>query len=412
MFRLNSLKKYLLLGIGLAATPAFAQSTFVPWNQDVYHLIDRYHIKYGEAVPQLHTAVKPYEREEVADLAEAADSAATDLSQADRFNIDYLLNDNWNYTDAEENESRKPLLKYFYRNKTDLYHYAGEDFTLRINPVLHLEAGRDPDTDGLSYINTRGVQVEGSLDDRIGFYTFLGENQAFFPSWVNQRIARDTIVPHEAYWKEFKDGGYDFFTARGYVNVRATKHVSVQFGHDQNFKGDGYRSLLLSDYAPSYFFLKLNTQVWKLNYQNIFAEMIADHERRDQLYPKKYMAMHHLSINVLPNLNFGVYEAVVFARDKGQFELQYLNPIIFYRSVEQWLGSEDNAIVGANFKWNIKKRAQLYGQLMLDEFLLSEVRAQNGWWANKQAFQLGAKYIDVAGIKNLDAQAEYNYIRP
>jgi hypothetical protein len=65
-----------------------------------------------------------------------------------------------------------------------------------------------------------------------------------------------------------------------------------------------------------------------------------------------------------------------------------------------------------DFKWNIKHRGQLYGQLVLDEFKLSEIRAGNGWWANKQAIQLGGKYIDVAGLRNLDLQLEFNYIRP
>jgi hypothetical protein len=50
--------------------------------------------------------------------------------------------------------------------------------------------------------------------------------------------------------------------------------------------------------------------------------------------------------------------------------------------------------------------------LVLDEFKLGEVRAGSGWWANKQAVQLGGKYIDVAGLRNLDLQVEFNYIRP
>ena len=40
------------------------------------------------------------------------------------------------------------------------------------------------------------------------------------------------------------------------------------------------------------------------------------------------------------------------------------------------------------------------------------MRAGNGWWGNKQAVQVGFKYIDVAGIRNLDLQGEINYIRP
>jgi len=72
----------------------------------------------------------------------------------------------------------------------------------------------------------------------------------------------------------------------------------------------------------------------------------------------------------------------------------------------------DNAFVGVDFKANIAKRFQAYGQVNFDEFVLAEMRAGNGWWANKWSLQLGGKYIDAFGVKNLDLQAETNWIRP
>ena len=232
--------------------------------------------------------------------------------------------------------------------------------------------------------------------------------------YVQERVERDTIVPHEGYWKFFKNkpDQYDFINARGYITYAATKHINVQLGHDRNFIGNGYRSLILSDYSAPYLFLKLNTRIWKFNYQNLFAELTADRRESDQVFPKKYFALHHLSLDVTPTFNVGLFESVVFARGKGRFELQYLNPIIFYRAIEQAAGSEDNAILGLDFKWNILRRGQVYGQLVLDEFVLGQVRSGEGWWANKQAFQLGAKYLNAGGIRNLDLQAEVNYIRP
>ncbi|MBL7747475.1 MAG: hypothetical protein JNM19_08635, partial [Chitinophagaceae bacterium] len=47
-----------------------------------------------------------------------------------------------------------------------------------------------------------------------------------------------------------------------------------------------------------------------------------------------------------------------------------------------------------------------------DEFNLTEIKAGNGWWANKFSMQLGAKYIDAFGISNLDLQLEHNRARP
>jgi hypothetical protein len=86
--------------------------------------------------------------------------------------------------------------------------------------------------------------------------------------------------------------------------------------------------------------------------------------------------------------------------------------VIFLRLAEQQNGSSDNAFVGMDFKANVAKRIQLYGQLLLDEFVLKEVRGGNGWWANKFGLQMGAKYINAFSLKNLDLQGEINMVRP
>ena len=138
--------------------------------------------------------------------------------------------------------------------------------------------------------------------------------------------------------------------------------MGIQFGHGQNFIGNGMRSLLLSDFSTNYFYLKLNTHVWKFNYQNIFAELVAGarNRSRDNLLPKKYTATHHLSYNITKNLNVGIFETVVFSRN-NQFEFQYLNPIILYRSIEQQIGSPDNVLLGIDGRWDFLNQFSLYG---------------------------------------------------
>jgi hypothetical protein len=49
---------------------------------------------------------------------------------------------------------------------------------------------------------------------------------------------------------------------------------------------------------------------------------------------------------------------------------------------------------------------------MLDEFLKDQVQGGNGWYANKQAFQLGVVGHDVLGARGLTLRAEFNYVRP
>jgi hypothetical protein len=126
---------------------------------------------------------------------------------------------------------------------------------------------------------------------------------------------------------------------------------------------------------------------------------------------KKYAAMHHLSINATKWLNIGLFEGVNFGR-ANHFDFSYMLPVIFLRSIEGNNGSPDNAVIGIDAKANIAKTAQLYGQLLIDEFNIKELRKDKTWWGNKIGFQLGGKYIDVFGISNLDAQVEWNWIRP
>ncbi len=102
---------------------------------------------------------------------------------------------------------------------------------------------------------------------------------------------------------------------------------------------------------------------------------------------------------------------MVFGR-KNRFSLSYLNPIIFLRATEQQNGSADNALIGLDFKANVAKRFQFYGQFLLDEFVLKEIRSGDGWWANKFGLQLGGKYINAFGLNNLDLQGEINLARP
>src|SRR5690606_13863102 len=140
-----------------------------------------------------------------------------------------------------------------------------------------------------------------------------------------------------------------------------------------NFYGDGIRSVVLSDFSAAYPFFRINTKIWKLNYQNLYVELTPQFRKGggDNRLPRKYAVIHSLSANVTKWLNFGLFETVTFSR-KDRFEFGYMNPIILYRSVERAFGSPDNVNLGVNFKAIAAKRLQFYGQFLLDEFTAKE----------------------------------------
>ncbi len=412
--------KYLIASIFIANI-VLAQSVFVPLNTDYLHFLDRYEVRYGKFAPNINTTFKSILRKDIAFFADSVQNAAIPLSEVDKFNLLYLKNDNPEFFNDSLNVgiSKNNTIKHLYKYQNTMFRVSEKYFELQVNPVTNFEQRLDNKSYFLS-LNTRGIELRGSIGKKIGFYSYLTDNQAFVPEYVQQR--NDSIGSQvgngfvgENFTKIFKKNGYDFFNSRGYITFNLIKQIHVQFGHDKNFIGNGYRSLFLSDYAGKYMFLKFTTHVWKLHYTNLFAELTGDVVNANKINPRKYVAMHHLSMNIRKNIQIGLFESIIFNRDSSGnpgFELNYLNPVIFYRELESYLGSKDKTSVGMDLKWNFANHFSLYGQFSLHEFKLKEIVKSSGWWANKYAWQIGFKYIDAFGLKNMDLQLEHNYVRP
>jgi len=420
------MKHFVAIFLCFCAFAASAQSTFVPLNEDYYHWVDRYEIKTGKVLPQIFTSVKQYRRAAIVDFVDSVNDLGVFTSRADQFNYQYLRNDSWEWSRAETSDSKHAVLKHFYKKKSDLYHVDQPEFDLHVNPVLYLGVGKDSRRSDMLFVNAKGVEIRGMIDKKIGFYTYFADNQELLPSYVYDQMTLNPVVPHEGFWKDYKNGkAVDFLQARGYITFEATKHINIQFGQDRTFIGNGYRSLIISDQAPPSLFLKANLKIWKLNYLFMINKMTADVagsatggiSATPVGYPDKFMAFHHLSVNIGKKLNIGLFESVIFSTkdsvntNRG-FQLNYLNPIIFYRALEQQDGSSDNVLLGGDFKWNALRNVSLYGQVVLDEFVIQHIKANDGWWANKYALQGGLKYIDAFGVPNLDLQGEINVVRP
>jgi len=223
-----------------------AQGSFAPLNADYNYLIDRAEIKNGALFPN-HSSFKPYERASIASFIEQINTDSTLVkSKQDQFNNAYLINDNWEF--ANQNvESKKPFLKQFYTKPNALYEFHNQDFEVQANPVFDFQVGKESSMEGYKYINTKGIEVRGMVNKKVGFYTFLTDNQVNYASYINQHIAKYGAVPGEGFHKDFKITAQDFITARGYITFNATKNIHVQFGHDKNFVGNGMRSLMLSN---------------------------------------------------------------------------------------------------------------------------------------------------------------------
>ena len=292
-----------------------------------------------------------------------------------------------------------------------------DDFRICVDPILNTQVGRDLQDDNSVYVNTRGVLVQADYRHRFYFYSGVHENQAQYVTYVSEFVNKEQVVPGQGRVKTNDAGTYDFNNATGGIGYTLGKHFDFLLAHDKNFIGDGYRSLLMSDNSFQYPFLRLSMNFWRFKYTVLYAMMqnLKEEYFYDTGFKKKFLRANYLDLAIGKKdwLTFGLFEAVVWRHDSYRdFDFNYINPVIFLRSVENSVGSPDNELLGANLKFKVNPRNIIYGQVMLDEFLLNEVRAGRGWWANKQAFQLGAKSYSIFKIKNLNFQTEFNYVRP
>lgn len=368
-----------------------SQQSNLPLNRDINKFYDH---SLNILSSSFHTSIKPYRMDELNNIT----------------NVDSLTKTLYG--------SKSGAKSYLYRKlrKEHLFTINDSPFEVNIDPVFNLELGQDLGTK-TTFINTRGFWLEGNIGSKFAFSSSFYENQGKFIDYIDTYIRTNNVVPGQGSIKPFNEG-FDYAMASGYVSYTPSKYFNFQFGHDKNFLGDGYRSLLLSDNSFNYPFLKITTNVWKIKYVNLYAQFLdiqASHTY-ELGYKKKYGTFHYLSWNITKRINLSLFESVIWQASDSTgsrgFDITYLNPVIFYRPVEFSLGSPDNALMGLNLKFKVNSNNLVYGQLILDEFKLNEIKNGAGWYANKQAFQLGGKAFSLLGFTNLDFQTEFNFVRP
>jgi len=367
------------------------QHYYLPLNNDVQN---RYEPLLNKPGSSFHTSIKPFISNEI-DREVKLDSLDSTLVNPDAYGRTYA--------------ARKIF-------KEHLFELNEEDFSIYGDLNIEFAGGKSmEDTEDQNiFTNSRGIAVGGTFGERFSFASAFFESQSTFPGYVDSAIRETFVVPGGSRIKNFGNN-IDYGTASGSIAYSLKKYFSFQLGYDRNFIGDGYRSMILSDNSYNYPFLKVNANFWKIKYMVLYA-LFQDGPyvtAEDDVFKRKYGTFHVFDINIGKHVTLGVTEALIWRHNASRgYDLNYINPVIFLRPVEFSVGSPDNALLGFTGKVKLNRSVYFYGQVMLDEFKIREVRSGDGWWGNKQAFQTGFRYFNLLGIKNLSIGSEFNYARP
>jgi hypothetical protein len=394
-----------LASIILLSWSLYAQQLQMPLDQTYQYRLDRY---LHRTDANFHTSMRPYLESEV--LRNLPKDSWEEMG-VPAYNAYFSPQDS-----VRDQDYRAGFVAGLKRG--DFLQFHGNKAYLGINPIVDFVAGYDIGQEQTLLSGQYGANLNAHFGKKFSLgFTYRGISERPMDYIRDQALEREVLPGFgKATFNDEVIRANDF---NGYVSFTPSKYFNMQAGYGRHFWGDGYRSLLLSDHAPSYPYLSLNTNFWKIKYSFLFNVM---QDGRPTEVPgqfdfgKKYGVFHMLSVNVTDWFQFGFFEGVVWedgdSTGRRGIDVNYLNPVVFFRPVEFALGSPDNITLGINLKFKAKDKAVIYAQFMLDDLDIQKNRISKGFYRNKFAIQAGIKTFDLLSVPFLDAQVEMNMVRP
>jgi hypothetical protein len=300
--------------------------------------------------------------------------------------------------------------------KSHLVTIQGDNYKLILDPLFDLSFAYDfKDTSHYAKSNnlissTRGFQAMGDLGEKFCFQTGFYETQTYLPSYLKSYVDSTGVAPGFGRVKAHNVVAFDYAMAYGNISYSPSSWLNLQFGTGKHFIGHGYRSILLSDAAFNYPFIKASTSFFnnKLQYTTIYASLQTQSrlplgEVPESLFKRKSASFHYLSWAPHKRIAIGLFEGIIWKRydnEKGSVAQPYgaYIPVVGVNTAIHGLNSVDNVMLGANLKIQTNNHSYVYGQLAIDDLAKSSL-----------GYQVGFKYFDLI-TPRLDVQVEWNQL--
>lgn len=384
------IKYYLLLMINLLGAIVYGQEANQSYSYQFYQKLNPvlYSTSFGG-----HTALKPYVLEDSL-LSKSFESLGNGESFLSKQKADNKIFNG------------------------HLFNYSVSNASFYADILPEFVIGNDLAGKRTTSIANIGLQFGGKLGNKFTYYINAYYNDQASPEYLTTYIQQVGIIPSEGVASNNGNNNFQSTMISGVLSFTPSKYFNISAGREKTFIGDGYRSLLLSDFSTPYPFFRLTGSLGRLKYMAMWTVM-DDPATTSQLgYDrKKFGVFHYLDWSVNNRLSFGFFENLTgfFTDDNGvnrPFDFNYINPFIFLKSIDNATNDPDKALLGLTSKYKISNGITVYGQFSLNEFHAVDFFSSNGAYTNKYGWQLGFRGTNLFTIKNLNFLLETNNVKP
>jgi hypothetical protein len=365
---------------------AYSQSEYIPYSYSFYQ---RFDTSFYSTQNRVHTAFKANFASDGL-LVRPYDSLTSTWTNHSKFFNGHLIHTKYG------SDSR------FYADLLpDIY--AGEDMIAK-KPV---------------WLTAIGAQARGDLSSHFHYYLSFFANNGQLPGYINSYANTTGYIPGEgidnAPGSNIKNWYYSTFL----LSYDPAKFVDFELGKDKNFIGDGYRSMLLSDFASNYPFFKTTITEGNLQYVMMYAYLYnpLNTAGAGQQATNKWGYFQYVDWNISNRVSVGFFENTMEATTNTNGQKQGFNPSLampftFLVAMDNIDNNPGKNLVGFTAKYKIFNKTVLYGQFALNEFHAKDILSGDGSVTNKSSYQLGFRGADLFKIKGLNYLAEFNTARP
>ena len=392
------------------------QTGYVEYNHNIYRFLERMETQH--ILDYYNSAEIPKTRKQITEYLLEIKEKSFRLSSVDTEILkDFLREFEFDIKGTTENYSdfyNEGFLSLFNQKEKFLYFSHKKDKgSIFVNAVMNLrsifENDRKTDENYNANLIQYGGKVRGTIFNNFGFMikgtngTYTGDKQVVLDHTSLKYNYKFSSDPASQTATDFFDETEGYFMGE-FENFR------FKIGRDRSILGYGINKIILGKNSPPMDYIQLSFNYDFLDYTFIHGKLlgtISNSLAKDDIIDK-YFVYHRFGINLGRHLNIGLGEMAIYGG--RSFDLSYLNPFNFYKSVEHLNQDRDNTFLFADFENRTIKGLKIYGSLLIDDLDFGKIGT--GWYGNKTIVSVGAHSTNLYNILPLDLSAEYIRIQP